>query len=291
MDLGEELRVVLEVVVRLLDLAEGLGEGLGDELPAEPTEALLRVALGDGVVVAGGLAEGGGLIRGVVCLLESGAEVGDDLLHGRGAFFGGGVLPGGLDGLENRGADHNAVADVGHVLDHRGVGDPEPDREGKFRLGPDARDEILQIRGKLRAGARDAGDGDAVQERRCALGEVFDALVRTGGGDERDVGQIVLLAGGRELDALLGWKVHDDEPVGSGLRGFGAELLDSVLEEGVVVSHEDDGDGKALLTGLLDHLEALGDLGGAALDGNLVGVLDGGAVGLGVGVGDSKLND
>mmetsp|Transcript_19269 Transcript_19269/g.55459 ORF Transcript_19269/g.55459 Transcript_19269/m.55459 type:complete len:539 (+) Transcript_19269:544-2160(+) len=291
-DLGDELGIVLDLRVLVLDLHEGLRQRLGDELPAELPEALLGVAGADLLgVPAGDLAEGRGLELGRLLLRAAGGEVLHDGLDGGRPLVGGGLLPERVDRLEDGRADDDAVGDVGDALDHVGVGDAEADGEGQVGLGPDAADKVLEVGGQRRPGAGNAGDGDAVDEGGGRFGQVLDAIVRGGRGDEGDVGQAVLAAGGRQLGSLLGGQIDDDEAVGPVLLGHGAQILEAVLEEGVVVPHEDDGDRQAHVAGLLHHGEAGGNLRRSPLDGDLVGVLDGGAVGLRVGVRDAQLDD
>mmetsp|Transcript_12442 Transcript_12442/g.29425 ORF Transcript_12442/g.29425 Transcript_12442/m.29425 type:complete len:608 (-) Transcript_12442:233-2056(-) len=291
-DLGDEVRIVLDLLVLVLDLHEGLGQSLGDELAAELSEALLGVPGADLLGISlGNLAEGGGLELGRVLLRTAGAEVLHDLFDGGGALLGGGIFSQGIDRLEDFRTDDDAVGDVGDALDHVGIGDAEADGEGQVGLGPDAADEVLEVGGQGRPGPGDAGDGDAVDERRGRFGQVLDAIVRRGRGDEGDVGKAVLAAGGGQLGPLLGGQIDDDEAVGSLLLGLRAQIFQAELEEGVVVPHEDDGDGQAHVAGLLHHGEAGGYLRRSSLDGDLVGLLDGGAVGLRVGVRDAQLDD
>ena len=291
-DLGEEVGIFLDLLVLLLDLHEGLGQGFGDELPAELSEALLGIAGADVLVVSlGVLSEGGGLENGPLLLRTAGGQVLDDLLDGGGTLLGGGILPEGIDGLEDGRADDDAVGHVGHTLDHVGVGDTETNSQGQVGLGTDTADELLQIRRQSRSGTGNARDGDAVDEGTGRFGQVLDASIGGGGSDEGDIGKTVLAAGGGQLGALLGGEIDDDESIGAVLLGLRAEIFQSVLEEGVVVAHEDDGDGQAHIAGLLHHGEAGGNLGRSPLDGNLVGVLDGGSVGLRVGVRDAQLDD
>mmetsp|Transcript_23587 Transcript_23587/g.35848 ORF Transcript_23587/g.35848 Transcript_23587/m.35848 type:complete len:754 (+) Transcript_23587:16-2277(+) len=291
LQLGEKVFIVLDLIVLLLNLAEGLRKRLGDELSAEPAEAGLDAELGD--LVRGGVlrlaSEDRGLVRGGRSLLTSRAELRHDLLDGLDAF-GPGVSRL-LNGLENGTSDHHSISQIGHALDHLGIGDSEPDRQGKAGLLPHPRDEIVEVRGQIRTCSRHAGGGNAVDERGGGRGQVPDALIGRRGRDEGNIGQSVLVAALGERGSLLRGQINDDESVGTMLLGLFAHVLDAVLEEGVVVSHEYDGYGEALFAGGGDHGEALVHVGGAGLDGDLVRLLDGGAISLGIGVGDAEFDD
>ena len=118
-----------------------------------------------------------------------------------------------------------------------------------------------------------------------------DALVGRVGSDERDVRQAVLVARLGEIGPLLGGQIDYYESVGAVLLGLLAKVVDPELIERVVVPHENDGYGKALGPRGLDHLETLDDVRRPGLDGHLIRLLDGRAIGLGVRVGDAKFDD
>mmetsp|Transcript_16550 Transcript_16550/g.30032 ORF Transcript_16550/g.30032 Transcript_16550/m.30032 type:complete len:523 (+) Transcript_16550:478-2046(+) len=289
--LGQEIRIILDQIVLLLDLAERLRKRLGNELPPELAKPRLLPNLGDLVRqrILRLASQNRRLVGGLLPLLAPRAQFLYDLLDGRDAFRAG--VPRLLHRFENGTSDDHSVAEVGHGLDHLGVGDAESDGEGEVGLEADAGDEVVEVRGEFGAGAGDARGGYAVDEGGGGLGEVSDALIGGGGGDEGDVGEAVLVAGFGEVGTLFWREVDDDESVGSVLLGLLAHVLDPELEEGVVVPHENDGDGEALGSRLLDHSEACGHFGGSGLDGDLICLLDGCAVGLGIRVWNAEFND
>eukprot|EP00962_Isochrysis_galbana_P055503 scaffold27277_cov90-Isochrysis_galbana.AAC.1 len=90
-------------------------------------------------------------------------------------------------------------------------GDAKPDGEGEVGLLPDARDEGGQLRRQRRARPRDTRERDAVEKGGGDGRELLDALIGGGGGEQGNVGELVLRAEGDELVALLGGQVHHDE--------------------------------------------------------------------------------
>ena len=118
-----------------------------------------------------------------------------------------------------------------------------------------------------------------------------NARIGGGGGNERNVGQTVFVAGLGQRSSLLQGKIHHNEHVGTMLLGLLPHFVNPKLEEEVVVPHEDHGDGEPQCLRVGDHLEALVHVGGSGLDDSLVCLLDGRAVGLGFSVGDAELND
>mmetsp|Transcript_14468 Transcript_14468/g.31799 ORF Transcript_14468/g.31799 Transcript_14468/m.31799 type:complete len:665 (+) Transcript_14468:311-2305(+) len=289
---GHEIWIVFDLIIFLRDFAEGFGKGLRDVLPPELSEhGGRRCRIGIMGLDVRNLSENGGLVGRRGLLVASGDEMGDGIADVGRLHLRSGAFAEGFRFLENGASHHDAVRNVGDLVDLLGSGDAEPDGEREVGLGPHPLDEVGEVGGKLGPGARHSRARHAVQERAGGVDEELDPLVRGGGRDEGDETDPLLLASPGERLALLRGKIHDDEAVRT--RGFGRlrKGLEAVLVERVVVAHEDDGDGEAPATGLRDHREALIQFGRAAGDGDLVRLLDRRAVRLGVRVRNSQFDD
>lgn len=138
--------------------------------------------------------------------------------------------------------------------------------------------------------ARNAHARNNVDERVRNFAQEFQATLAGGGGDERDVREAFTSAILAELDGFLGRQVADNEAVDAGGFAVLYELLFTVGEDGVVVAHEEDGDGEALRACINDDFEGSG-YGNAVEEGDGVSLLDGGAVGDGVGERETELDE
>ena len=111
----------------------------------------------------------------------------------------------------------------------------------------------------------------------------------SGGGDETDVfefgglGEFFVGAG------FVGWQVEDEDAIGTGHRGIVMEGFEAVGVNGIEVSEEHDGD-FGMLAEILHQLEGV-LCRGAGIEGTLSSALDDGAVGEGVGEGNSEFDD
>ena len=208
------------------------------------------------------------MVEGGVGVALGFVEEGDELGADDGA---GGVVLGGLEGLGVRDAEayHAGVAEV-HGVDAAEVG-------------------LLGVVEAL-LGTGYGGGGDHVDEAVGVVVDEADAVVGGLGGDEHDDAEVVLVGDGLHLsEVVVEGEVGDDH---AGDAGFGAALaegLDAVVEDGVEVAHENQGDVDVDLDGF-QLVEELGK-GHAVLEGLRGGCLDDGAVGEGVAEGDADLDE
>mmetsp|Transcript_10558 Transcript_10558/g.22064 ORF Transcript_10558/g.22064 Transcript_10558/m.22064 type:complete len:430 (-) Transcript_10558:404-1693(-) len=289
--LCQEIWIVLNLCICFLDLSESLRQCLGYVLSPEFSEPFANTQLGNLICdsIVWNAPQTSCLVRGSLALFASRGQLRNNFLHRRHALLS--RITCLLHSPENGTSDDNTVSDLRHALNHLGIGDTEPDSERKVRLESDSLDEVVEIQGQLAACSGDSGGGHAVDESGGSFGEVTDALICGRRSNERNVGQTVLIACLGQVGSFLGRQIHDDESVGSVFLGLLAHGLDSVLEEWVVISHEDDGNCEALRAGGLHHFQALNDVRSSGLNGDLIGLLDGGSVGLGIGVGNAELDD
>ena len=94
-----------------------------------------------------------------------------------------------------------------------------------------------------------------------------------------------------ERGSLLRRQIHDDESVTSSSSRVGSQSVNAVLEERVVVAHQDDGNGQSPGSRLLDEPEHVLDGVCPSLDGNLVRQLDCGAICLRIRVRNAEFDD
>ncbi|KAI3484929.1 hypothetical protein L1887_51984 [Cichorium endivia] len=312
LELLPELGVLERGEIGLLELLVGVEESLGDVLTAELAETRrthLALGVDDGVEARHGWPVGGddgvdlghgdrvGLVHDLLDVerllaLDAALVLAGDLgAVGTHRLDTSGRVCGRILELgDDLASDDDAVgvlADLDKVLP---CGHTEADGERDGGDAANAGDEVGQGGGDGGGGAGGAHLGDDVDERVCERGEVLDALGRGGRGDERHVREAVLGAGASEVDGLLGRQVDDDEAVGTGSLGILNRLVLSVGERWVVVAHEQNGGLEALGACLTDVVEALG-VADALLQRDLVALLDGGAVSLGIGEGDAELDD
>mmetsp|Transcript_13499 Transcript_13499/g.30580 ORF Transcript_13499/g.30580 Transcript_13499/m.30580 type:complete len:423 (+) Transcript_13499:890-2158(+) len=204
-----------------------------------------------------------------------------------------GVAPvGRVDRGDDRGADDDAVGDLGNLLHLFGRGDAKAHRQRQVRVLADPGDELGQVCGERRTRAGHSRQRDAIEEGAGALGQLLDAVVGGGRREQRDVREARRGAEVHKLLALLGRKVDDDEAVHAGGLAVVHQLLEPVREEWVVVPHQDDRHRQPLGACLLGHLEAVRQRDGlVAVERDLVRPLDGRPVGERVGERHAQLDD
>mmetsp|Transcript_22541 Transcript_22541/g.52182 ORF Transcript_22541/g.52182 Transcript_22541/m.52182 type:complete len:445 (-) Transcript_22541:38-1372(-) len=293
-DLRLERRISAGLSVSSLELVVRSSKGLRDVTATVIAEVGVR---GSDALAAGG---GGRVerrhlrdhLRAHVSRLVLGAslELGDVRLEGGRALSrrrGGVNLVNGVQ--DGRTHDHR-VRHGRDLLNGLRRSDPEAHRERQVGLRAHAADKGAEVLRDALAAARHAGDGNGVDEARGGRGEVLDALVRRGRRDQRHEREFLALAGRDQRLRLLRRQVDDDETVHASVGGLLDQLIHPVLEHRVVVAHQNHGGGEAAGAGGLDKGHALLDA-GAELEGDLVGGLDGGAVGLGVAERHAQLND
>ncbi len=139
-------------------------------------------------------------------------------------------------------------------------------------------------------GTCDAAAGEEVGEAGGGVGDLGDAVIRRGGGDEQGHGEPVGLAGVAVGVGFGEWEVWEDAAVEAGVGGLLGELVwPAHRDHDADGDHGDEPDSELVADGA-DLLED--DLGGDAFFECFVhGGGDGGAVGDGVGVGEPDLDD
>mmetsp|Transcript_2512 Transcript_2512/g.5272 ORF Transcript_2512/g.5272 Transcript_2512/m.5272 type:complete len:459 (-) Transcript_2512:476-1852(-) len=233
-DLGLELRVGLDLLILHVDFPESLRKCLRDELPPKLAEPAL---VGLGGLGDRGPADNSGLVDSGL-LFGARDHVGHKFLARLGPLLRAGVGAHLVDDVEDGGADDDAIPNLSDLVHLVRVSDAKADGQGQLRLLPDPCDEVLEVGRELRPRPRDARHRHAVDEARRRLKEVLDALVRGRRRNKGDIAELVGGALGDKASALLGGKVHDDEAVSTRLGSVFRQLVDAVLEERVVVSHE-----------------------------------------------------
>mmetsp|Transcript_27463 Transcript_27463/g.81820 ORF Transcript_27463/g.81820 Transcript_27463/m.81820 type:complete len:237 (+) Transcript_27463:1031-1741(+) len=173
------------------------------------------------------------------------------------------------------------------------AGDAEADADGDaLALGglADAAHDVLDLGADLGPRACDAQHADDVDEAVGDLGRLLHALGGARRPHDRDEADVVLHAQHVVLVGLLRGQVHDDEAVHAAGVAVRHDFVHAVLQEVVVVAHEDHGHDQPLRARRLHVREAVGE-GGLVQQGDARGLLDGGAVGQGVGERHAELDD
>lgn len=192
---------------------------------------------------------------------------------------------------DDLGADNDSISHAGNGHEVLAGGDSETDGS-RLATGEllDLGQELWDASGKDTGGTSDAHAGDNVNERVRKGAQELHALLAGAWSNQRNVGKSTLGAEVAESNSLFWWEINDDETVDTGLLAVGEQTLLAVLKNWVVVSHEEDWDGQALLAGIADVLQEVADV-NAVLESDGVGLLDGWAIGNWVGEWNTELND
>mmetsp|Transcript_154688 Transcript_154688/g.494651 ORF Transcript_154688/g.494651 Transcript_154688/m.494651 type:complete len:595 (+) Transcript_154688:438-2222(+) len=285
-DLFHEGGVVLRLVPGDAQLLVRLHERLGDVAAAElAAEVPSAVALRRGVhaLLLGG---GRSLIVGPDALQRAAGELQNQLFHGIKAS-------GAAHGLDNLGAHHSTIRVLADGLDVAAFRHAKPNCSVDtlaLRSLLHASHDRLNLRRDRVTGAGDAQDAHHVDEGVRERRGDFHALRCARGGDDGHQAEVVLNAHGVEIASLLGRQIDNDEAVDTHSGGLLAGLLNAILQEIVVVAHEDKGHNQALLACSLDEDEAV--LQTRVLEkGNARGLLDGCTIGQWVRERHAELDD
>ena len=171
-----------------------------------------------------------------------------------------------------------------------GVGDAETDHTGIAQVHRiDAAEVFLFgiVEGFLRTS--DGGGGHHVDEAVGMVVDETDALLAGLGGDEHDDAQVVAIGDGfHDVQVVVEGEVGDDGSADTCLNTRLAELLDAVVQDGVEVAHQHEGNFYLVLDGC--------ELGEEFAEGHTVskglcgGRLDDGTIGQRVAERDAYLN-
>lgn len=187
-----------------------------------------------------------------------------------------------LESHDNLGTNDDAIGDGRHGLEMLARGDAEADGGGLVATVPlDAFDKLGEVGIQGTQGTGDTLARDDVDEGVGEGTQKFHAGVGRGGGDQRNIRQTTTATEIAEGDGLLGRQVADDEAADTGGLAVGQQSFLAIAQEGVVVAHQEHGDGQALSTGIFDHLESGPDC-DAVGEGDGVGGLNGRAIGDGI---------
>ena len=192
---------------------------------------------------------------------------------------------------DDLGADNDSVSHAGYGQEVLAGGNSKTN--GTWLAARELLDlgqKLWDALGKNAGSTSDAHARDNVDERVRKGAQELHTLVAGAWSDQRNVGKSTLGAEVAESNSLFWWEIDDNETVDTGLFAVGEETLLAVLKDWVVVSHEEDWDGKTLLAGIADVLQEVADV-DAVLESDGVGLLNGWAVGDWVGEWNTELND
>mmetsp|Transcript_53020 Transcript_53020/g.148809 ORF Transcript_53020/g.148809 Transcript_53020/m.148809 type:complete len:565 (+) Transcript_53020:627-2321(+) len=284
-DLLDEGRVLLDGIPSHAELLVGLHQRLWD-VPATELAAEVPRALALGRRVHTRLLGRRRTTRGLGGGQGAARELRDKLLHGLHA-------PLRAQGRHDLRPDDDAIrilADLGHLLP---LGDSEADDHVHTRCADGcahARNHLSDLCVHTGASAGDAQHANDIDEGVGELRRNLHALIRACRRDDRHEAQAVLDTLRVEVTRLLCWEVDDDEAIDALRGGLLAGAVKAVLQEVVVVAHHHQGDDQTLLPGLLHEAEAV--LQRSVLQERQARrLLDGRAVGQGIGEGNAQLDD
>lgn len=139
--------------------------------------------------------------------------------------------------------------------------DAESDGKRKIGLTTDTGNHCWELVVDFFASPRDTERRNNIDKSVRTGDEMGDARVGSRGGNQGHVRESVVAAEIPELGSLLRWGIDNDEAIHTGIDARLEEFLLSVDQERVVVAEEDDGSFETLGAGLLDVVQALGDIG------------------------------
>ena len=116
--------------------------------------------------------------------------------------------------------------------------DPEPHHQGQAGVSSHGFDQRQKSRVQLGAGARDAGDGDAIDEPGGGLAGLVDASLGAGRRHEEDEVDLTRIGGAAQVRRLARRKVRHDQSVNARVRCRSAKPFETEGEDWIQISHE-----------------------------------------------------
>ena len=151
----------------------------------------------------------------------------------RGGFF---------DFGDEGGADDGSVGEAAKNGDVPRQRDAEAYSDGKLRDVTRAAQKCGEIIGKRIFGASHSGAGDKIEKTRGYRSDFREAVIR---GSRRAEKNRVEMMGGEDATVVVGFfwsEVRDEDAVGSGRGGGARKFFEAHLENGIVVTEENERD-------------------------------------------------
>mmetsp|Transcript_9355 Transcript_9355/g.20199 ORF Transcript_9355/g.20199 Transcript_9355/m.20199 type:complete len:541 (+) Transcript_9355:716-2338(+) len=282
--LGQEVRIILNLVILLFNFFKRNRQSLRDVLPSEVSKFARFLVF---TPLRRDLSKFCCLIFDSFLLFAARSKVCCGIFHCLGLLFNsvGFIFAQSINGLKNGAAHDNTIGNVGNSLNHVRIRYSKPNSQRQIRLGTNAADKLFQIIRESVTGPSHSSHRNAIKKCGSHVGQGFNAIIATRGSNEWNIGKAILDASLIKVFSLFRWQIDHDESISPSFLGIFAKLFNTILQEGVEVSHEYDGNCQALGAGFLDQLQALRNLRCSTLNGHFVRLLDCGAIGFWVSVG------
>mmetsp|Transcript_15479 Transcript_15479/g.33550 ORF Transcript_15479/g.33550 Transcript_15479/m.33550 type:complete len:670 (+) Transcript_15479:577-2586(+) len=251
--LGLEVGINLDSIPGLAQVLVSLHQSLGDVSATELATEIPGVVALRGRELAGLLSRT--LARIAVAVHDEGStgQFLDQSLHLVQTI-------GHAEGLHNLRSDNSAVGVLANGLNVGSLGDTEADGAIDVFVGSrllQGLDDTLHLVRDGGPGSSNTQDADNVDERVSDVGSHLHSLRGAGGSNDGNQRQAVLHAVSVEVAGLLSREIDNDEAIHTATNTVHASLLQPVLQEVVVVAHEDHRHGQTLLPCNLDKAQAI----------------------------------